>query len=121
MADLKLTQGAVEIFLPEFERKYTQGWLDFEVTERTINRTLVSDFVAFKRVFSITWNVLDGEIMSSLILLYLGKQDVVFSEQQPDTTWLSWTCKLAISDSIFREIEVGNFAFSGFSITLEEV
>jgi hypothetical protein len=121
MADLKLNQGATEIFLPEFERKYTQGWLDFEVSERTINRTLVSDFVGFKRTFSVTWNVLEGEIMSSLILLYLTKQDVIFSEQQPDGSFLSWTCKLSISQSLLREIDAGNFAFSGFSITLEEV
>jgi hypothetical protein len=121
MADLKITQGAVEIFLPEYERKYTQGWIDFEVSERTINKTLVSDFVAFKRTFAVTWNVLDGEVMSSLIMLYLNKQDVNFHEKQPDGSYLSWVCKLSISQSIFREIEIGNFAFSGFAITLEEV
>jgi hypothetical protein len=121
MAELRIEKGSTAIILPEFERKYSQGWIDFEVSERTINRTLVSDFVAFKRSFSITWNLLDGAILTSLLDLYLAKEDVIFYEQQANGTFKNWTCKLGISDSILREVESGNFAFSGFAITLEEV
>ena len=121
MAELKLIQGATEIILPEYQRQYSQGWIDFEITDRTINKTLVSDFVAFKKVFTINWNIVEGEFMASLIFLYLEKEDVTFSEQQPDGSWLSWVCRLTISNSLQREADAGNFAFSGFSITLEEV
>lgn len=121
MAELRIEKGATSIILPEFERKYSQGWIDFEVSERTINRTLVSDFVAFKRTFSITWNILDGAVLASLLDLYLAKEDVTFYEEQADSSFKSWVCKIGISDSILREVEAGNFAFSGFAITLEEV
>jgi hypothetical protein len=121
MGDLKITYNSTEIMLPEYERKYTQGWIDFEVSERTVNRTLVSDFIAFKRAFGITWNVLDGEFMYQLVEIYLTKKDVTFSEKQSDGSWKSWICKMSISESLLREVEVGNYAFSGFSITLEEV
>ncbi|MBA4274026.1 MAG: hypothetical protein C0436_00070 [Alphaproteobacteria bacterium] len=121
MAELRIQKGATVIILPEWERKYTQGWIDFEVTERTINRTLVSDFIAFKRRFGITWNILDGNTMAALIDLYLAKEDVTFHERQPNGTFRTWTCRLQISEGILREIEIGNYAFSGFAITLEEV
>lgn len=121
MAELRIERGATVIVLPEWERKYTQGWIDFEVTERTINRTLVSDFIAFKRKFSITWNILDGATMAAIIDIYLAKEDIVFHERQSNGTFRSWTCRLSISDGILREIEAGNYAFSGFAITLEEV
>jgi hypothetical protein len=121
MSELRIEKGSTILVLPEWERKYTQGYIDFEVSERTINRTLVSDFIAFKRTFGVTWNILDGATISTLIDLYLAKEDVVFYEEQPNSSFLNWTCRLSISQSILREIEIGNYAFSGFSITLEEV
>lgn len=121
MAELRIEKGATVIVLPEWERKYTQSWIDFEVTERTINRTLVSDFIAFKRKFNVTWNVLDGATMAAIIDIYLAKEDIVFHEQQSNGSFRTYTCRLSISANILREIEIGNYAFSGFSIELEEV
>jgi hypothetical protein len=121
MADLTITKGATSIVLPDFERQYSQGWIDFEVSERTINRTLVSDFVAFKRTFTISWPILSEETLAALLEWYLDKEDVTFTETQSDSSTLSWTCRISISDSILREIEAVDYAFSGFSITLEEV
>ncbi len=110
------------VLLPMDSISYKPGWLDFEVTERTVNRTLVSDFVAFKRTFEVSWsNPLDGAFMADLIDLYVLKEDVTFSEVQPDLSSLTYTCKLSISPTYLRELYAGNYAFSGFSITLEEV
>jgi hypothetical protein len=118
---LRIIKGPTAITLPIYQRTYSQGWIDFEVVERTINRTLVSDFVAFKRRFSIEWELASGELVAELLDLYLDKEDVIFEETQADNSVKTWTCRLSISDDIVRDIEVGNFAFSGFGITLEEV
>jgi hypothetical protein len=109
------------ITLPSRNIQYTQGWIDFEVKDRTINKTLVSDFIAIKRVFSISWPVLEGSFMAQLINIYLAKNDVTFEEQQPNGSFLSFTCRMAISESVLREIDIENYAFSGFSFRLEEV
>lgn len=121
MAELRIQSGTTSIVLPEYQRKYSQGWIDFEVKDRTINRTLVSDFVAFKRVFTISWPVVDGSLMAELLEIYLLKNDVTFYETQADLSVRSYICRLDIGREVLRDIEAGNFAFSGFSITLEEV
>ena len=108
--------------IPASSREYSPGWIDFEVTGRTIDNTLVSDFIGFKRKFSISWsNWLDGEFVEYLLSLYQSKEDVTFTEVKPDGTEQSWTCKLSISDAYVREYEEDNFAYSGFEIMLEEV
>ena len=86
--------------------RYSPGWIDIETTDRTINGTLVSDVIAMKRRFTITWN---------------NPIACAFTETQSDLTTGSYTCKLDISQTYLREIIAGNYAFSGFTITLEEV
>jgi len=108
--------------LPIETVKFTEGWLDFEVQDRTINRTLVSDFIAFKRKFSITWGyAISGTLLADLLDLYIAKEDVVFTIVNADLTETLYTCKVSISDTYLREIISGNYAFSGFTVELEEV
>jgi hypothetical protein len=110
------------ILLPLDDIQYKPGWIDYEVTDRTINRTLVSDFIAFKRTFDISWkNPLEGSFLADLLDLYLAKEDVTFTETAADLTTTAYTCRMSISNKYLREIMSGNYAFSGFSITLEEV
>jgi len=116
--DLKIN----DILLPLEGLQYKPGWIDYEVTDRTINKTLVSDFVAFKRTFAISWSYpLDGSFLADLLDLYIAKADVTFTETGADLVDTSYTCKLSISSSYLRELYSGNYAFSGFAITLEEV
>lgn len=120
MAKGDLTLGGVA--LPLEGIKYSPGWIDYEKTARTINNTLVSDLVAFKRKFSISWeNPLDGAFMADLLDMYVAKEDLTFTETQSDLTTLSYTVHIDIGSEYLREIYSGNYAFSGFKITLEEV
>lgn len=120
MAKGDLQLGA--ILLPIEGIKYSQGWIDYEKTRRTIDNTLVSDLVAFKRKFTIAWdNPLDGSFMADLLDMYIAKADLTFIETQADLTTLSYTVHIDIGSDYLREIYSGNYAFSGFKITLEEV
>lgn len=116
--DLKI--GTLE--LPIDTVKFTEGWIDFEVQDRTVNRTLVSDFIAFKRKFSITWQYpISGTLLAELLDIYIAKADVVFTIVNADLTETLYTCKVSISGDYLREIIAGNYAFSGFTVELEEV
>lgn len=120
MAKGDLTLGSVP--LPIQGIKYSPGWIDYEKKARTINNTLVSDLVAFKRKFTISWdNPLDGSFMADLLDMYIAKQDLTFVETQSDLTTVSYTVHIDIASEYLREIASGNYAFSGFKITLEEV
>jgi len=110
-----------DITLPIEGRLYTPGYIDFEVTQRTIDRTLVSDFVTIKRTFNVAWDRAYGSLVAPLIELYLAKEDVTFYEVQPDLTTDSYTCRLSIPDSFTRELQSGEYGYTGFAITLEEV
>ena len=117
--------GDVQIntmLLPNEGMRFSPGYIDFEVKDRTINKTLVSDFVSIKRVFTITWEYpISGTLMADLVELYLAKEDVTLSVTESDTTVSAYTCWLDISKESLREISSGVYAFSGFSVTLEEV
>ena len=102
--------------------RFSQGYIDFEETQRTIDKTLVSDFVKFKRSFSISWtSYIDGPLLVSFLDIYIAKEDVTFVVTDYDGTDSTYICKLGISPEFLREIKVGYFAYSGFSLTLEEV
>jgi hypothetical protein len=109
------------ITLPETGRLYRPGWIDFEVTERTIDRTLVSDFIAIKRRFSVAYDRAYGDLFKQLYDLYLTKQDVTFTEFQPDGSSLSWTCRMSFPTEVERGLNRGLYGYVGFSVTLEEV
>ncbi len=110
------------VILPNIGIQYTKGHIVFEVMDRTINKTLVSDYVTTKKTFKMSWsNILDGAFMADLIDIYELREDVTFIETQADLTTITTICKMTISDSYLRELESGNYAFSGFSIKLEEV
>jgi len=116
--DLKI--NALE--LPIDNIKFSQDWIDFEVQDRTINRTLVSDFIAFKRKFVLTWQYpLEGAFLADLLDLYIAKEDVTFTVTNADLTESLYTCKVDINGAYLREMLSGNYIFSGFGITLEEV
>lgn len=116
--DLKINA----MLLPLDGIQYKPGWIDYEVTARTINKTLVSDFVSFKRTFAISWaNPLEGSFLADLLDLYIAKADVTFTETGADLVDTAYTCRLSISSSYLRELYSSNYAFSGFAITLEEV
>ena len=120
MAKGELTINSIP--LPLDGMRYSQGYIDFELKERTIDQTLVSDFIAFKRIFNISWsNPLDGSFMADIIDLYLLKEDVTLYEVQADLTTKSFVCALTIGSNFLREMYARNYAFSGFSISLEEV
>ena len=108
--------------VPDSSLVFTKGRLDFEKTERTINNTLVSDFIGFKKTFALEWgNWLDGDFVDYIIGIYEAKEDVEFKEVLADNTEEVSICKLSISDSYVREYKEKNFAFSGFTVSLEEV
>lgn len=118
---LRIEKGAVVVELPEVGRLYEPGWIDFEITERTINRTLVSDFIAFKRLFIVSYDRVYGDLFADLLELFLDKEDVIFYEQQPNGTYLNYTCRLDFPQSVKRELSRGLYGYTGFSFSLEEV
>jgi hypothetical protein len=111
------------ILLPDNgDLRYTPGFISFEQTARTIDNTLVSDFKALKHKFSFSWNnPLDGNFLADIIDLYLANDDVTFTQTNADLSTSVYTCKIFISESMLREIASGNYAYSGFTLTLEEV
>jgi len=120
-----MAQGDVYLnstLMPGSSLKVTKGYLDFEVSDRTIDKTFVSDFVATKRTRSLYWeNFLDEDFVDAMIALYLLKEDVVYSEVNSDLTITTFTVRMSISSEILREIDEGSYAYSGFVITMEEV
>lgn len=108
--------------LPNEGLRFSPGYIDFEVSDRTIDKTLVSDFITIKRKFGITWEYpISGTLMADIVELYLAKADVTVSVTNSDLTISTYTCWLSISDESLREIASGVYAFSGFSISMEEV
>jgi len=110
------------MLVPDRSLTYRPGWIDFEKTERTINNTLVSDFIGFKRTFKLEWsNWMDGDFVEYIIAIYELKEDVIFHEYDKNNVDVPYTCKLSIPAEYVREYKESNFAYSGFNITLEEV
>lgn len=110
------------ILLPIPGLRFSPGYIDFEIRDRTINKTLVSDFVTIKNRFTITWEYpVSGTFMAEILTLYLAKDDVTLTVTNSDLSTTAYTCALMVSHETLREITSGSYAFSGFSITLEEV
>jgi hypothetical protein len=118
---LRIEKGTTIIHLPEPGRLYEPGWIDFEVTERTINRTLVSDFVAIKRQFQVSYDRIYGNLFGDILDLYLDKEDVTFYEEQPDGSYNSWICRVDFPAQVKRDLNTGLYGYTGFSFRLEEV
>ena len=118
---LRIEKGTTVVILPEQGRLYEPGWIDFEVSERTINRTLVSDFVAIKRQFQIAYDRVYGNLFGEILDLYLDKEDVVFYEEQPDGSYRNWTCVIDFPAQVKRDLNTGLYGYTGFSFRLEEV
>jgi hypothetical protein len=118
---LRIEKGSLVLNLPKSGRLYEPGWIDFEVTDRTINRTLVSDFVGIKRFFIISYDRVYGDLFGNILDLYLDKEDVTFFEEQPNGTYKSYVCRISISETVRRELEVAEYGYTGFAFTLEEV
>lgn len=109
------------ILLP-VDTKLARGYIDFEVTERTINRTLVSDFITLKNTFSLSWDeIILGNLLAFILDIYLLKEDVTIEITNADLTTNIYNCHLSISQSILREIASGDYAYSGFNVKLEEI
>lgn len=116
--DLKIN----DFLIPDSSLTYRPGWIEFEKTGRTVNNTLVSDFVGTKRKFKLEWsNWISGDFLDYIIPLFETKEDVTFHEFNKDNVDVSFICKLSIPLEYVREYKESNFAFSGFYITLEEV
>ena len=121
-----MTTGSYKIndhvFSPNGGRTLTEGYLDFEVTDRTINKTLVSDFVIFKRTFSIKWSVaITQDLLEIILAWYTAKQDVTFTKVNKDGTESSYTCRLSIPENFTRVYELKEYSYSDFEISLVEV
>lgn len=102
--------------------RFNPGHIDFEVSDRTIDKTLVSDFITIKNKFTISWDYpVSGTFMAEIVELYLAKEDVTFTVTNADATTSVYTCWLSISEECLREIVSGSYAFSGFTISMEEV
>jgi hypothetical protein len=119
--ELFLRQGTTTIVLPTYKRNYAPGYITIENTERTLDGSLVSDLIAIKRRFDVSWPVIDGEFVASILPIYLNRDAVEFGETQPDNTVAWFDCRLTIPESILREIEIGEFAFSGFALNLVQI
>jgi hypothetical protein len=119
--ELRIVHGVDTFILPTFGRLYEITNIDFEVKQRTVNKTLVSDFQDIKKRFTISWDRSYGTLYADLLEIFLEREDVTFIEVQPDLSEVSYTCLMSISESVRREIEAGDYGFTGFSIVLEEV
>jgi hypothetical protein len=119
--ELYIRKDLETIDLPLERINYVPGYITLETSDRTIDGTYVSDTIAIKRKFSISWPILDGEFMAGFIDLYLVKEPVEFGEMGADSVVTWYDCILNISDEFLREVHAGNFAFSGFSMELSEI
>lgn len=110
------------VLLPATEyRKLTEGYLQFEVGERTINNTYVSDFIDSKKTFTIEWNCsIDETLMQSIIDLYTG-DDITVLYTESDGTVSTYICHMVLPESWDRSSYVNPYSYDGFSVYLEEV
>jgi len=123
------TKGELKInaiIMPDHSLKYAPGFISFEVMQRTIDNTLVSDLKDDKRKFSLSWdNALDGAFVESIIALYVAGADVTFTVTDEALVDTVYDCHISISLEILRKFsrkrETGNYAYSGFAIELEEI
>lgn len=111
------------VFSPNGYRKLTEKIISFEKSKRTIDNTLVSDFMAVKKTFTISWDdcAIDGELLNEFMELYLSAEDVTFIKTNYDLTTSAYTCRIKLSDSFKRVYESRNYSYSGVNVTLEEV
>ena len=111
------------VFHPNGYRKLTEGFIEFEKTQRSINNTLTSDFLAKKRTFVITWEncSIDGELLDEFIAISNSSEDVTFTKTNYDLTETSVTCRLKLSNSFARVYDDGKYAYNGVEVTLEEI
>lgn len=110
-------------FHPNGYRKLTEGFINFEVSDRTINNTLVSDFLAVKKTFTISWDdcTIDGDLLEEFIEWSQSSNTVTFALTNNDLTITSTICRLKMSDTFTRVYEKGKYAYSGIEVYLEEV
>lgn len=118
--DIKIN---THVFHPNGYRKLTEGFIEFEKTQRTINNTLTSDFLAKKRTYIISWEdcAIDGELLDEFIAISDSSDDVTLTKVNYDLTETVVTCRLKLSDSFERIYEQGKYAYSGVEVSLEEV
>lgn len=114
------------IVIPDSSLNFSPGWISFEVTQRTIDNTLVSDLKDDKRKFNLSWdNCIDGDFFEQIVALYELGEDVTFTVTAEDLTDDVYDCHLTISPEVLRKVtrkrETGNYAYSGFAIALEEI
>jgi hypothetical protein len=103
--------------------KLTEGFVSFEIKNRTINNTLVSDFLNIKKTFEISWEncSLSGDLLDQFIALYISDSDITFIKTNYDLTESTYICRLSMSESFLRDYEKDNYSYNGVKIKLEEV
>lgn len=118
---LWLRKNSTTVELPTLRANYAPGYIPLEVTDRTIDGTLVSDIIALKRKFDISWPIIDGGFMGQFVEWYVEREPLEFGEEQPDGSTVWFNVWMDIPESILREIEAGDYAFSGFRLNMVEI
>jgi hypothetical protein len=68
--DIKLGEKDLETLLTHYGRTYNEGTIEIIRERRTVSGTLVSDLIAKKKKFTITYSEIKGQDLEDILDLY---------------------------------------------------
>lgn len=122
---LKLGLSGSETTLTSESRINTQGAdTPYYNESRSVNKTLHVDFIATKHNWSISWDVISKanyDIINAIVALqYSSGTFLSYIETDSDGIESTYTVRVTVS-SLGTLVQTGDYYYSGFGLTLEEV
>ena len=120
MSYIKLGQPGAEITLPEYGRDLQIKPVELNREERTVDGTLVSDLIAVKHVFTITFELIGGVDLENLLDLYDLDEELNLIIRERDLSLSSYTVLLRPLNR--KRISVlGDWLWGNVPVVCEEV
>lgn len=119
--DLKLGQPGYEVNLPLRSRTFEEAEVEVGKGMRTASGRLVTDIIAVKKKFTITYGLLKDSELKALKDLYDLKRSLNFVVANKDGTQRAYTVRMLPISSRQRLVIDDDWYWQGVKVELEEI
>lgn len=118
--DIFLGPVGQERELSRIGRSFSEGRIELARTERTASGRLVSDIIAVKKTFKLSYDLIDGDELRAIIALYDLQDELTLIVWEEYDTKYTYTVRLKPFERS-RVQSHGQGLWSGVTFELEEV
>lgn len=124
IGEIYLGLTGAEALLTAYDRKFSKKTIELSRSERTADGTLVTDIIAIKYQFNLSYETIDESHLDYFELLYNLQQDLSLIVYSSDTNSDTYSVKMQPYDQnrllLFGAAD-GGAVWQGVNIILEEI